>query len=132
VQVDLETFRDVRFIDERPSTLRAIGALPVAVSNVVEGLSRTNLPTGVHTFFKALRAARLSAIDGSYGLQRSPCGRFLLSAHRGLNEVIVYDYPSMKIRKRIPFPSIRHFFPEHFGRLDDPRLGFHHTALLPH
>jgi hypothetical protein len=42
----------------------------------------------------------------------------------------VYRYPSLELHKRIRFPSIREFFPEHFGLLDDPRLGFHHTALL--
>ncbi|HSO32524.1 MAG TPA: hypothetical protein VLT33_08410 [Labilithrix sp.] len=129
VQVDLATFRDVRFIDERPSALRTLANLPVAAANLVEGLARVNLPTGLHLFLKALRATRFSAVDGSYGLQRSPCGRHVLSAHRGLNEVLVYDYPSMRLQKRIPFPSIRHFFPEHFGRLADPRLGFHHTTL---
>jgi hypothetical protein len=35
----------------------------------------------------------------------------------------------MNVRRRIRFPSIRTFFPQHFGRLDDPRLGFHHSAL---
>jgi hypothetical protein len=132
VQVDLATFSQVRFIDERPSALRTLTALPVAAANLVEGLARVNLPTGLHVFLKALRATRFSAVDGSYGLQRSPCGRFVLSAHRGLNEVLVYEYPSMRLQKRIPFPSIRHYFPEHFGRFDDPRLGFHHTALRAH
>jgi hypothetical protein len=132
VKVDLETFSKIEFVDERPSALQTLTHLPVAAANLVEGLARANLPTGVDRFVKALRASRLSAIDGSYGLQRSPCGRFMLSAHRGLNEVLVYEYPSMRLVKRVPFPSIRHFFPQHFGRLDDPRLGFHHTALRKH
>ena len=55
--------------------------------------------------------------------------RFILSAHRGLNEVIVYRHPEMVVHARIPFPSIRGFFPEHIGILGDPRLGFHHTTL---
>ena len=71
-------------------------------------------------------------MDGSYGLQHSPCRRYVLSAHRGKNEVIVYEYPDMTVKKRVRFPSIRAFFPDHFGRLADPRLGFHHTALLAH
>jgi len=130
VMVDRGTMSGVRFVDERPRRGRALGTLPVAVANLVEGLSRANLPTSTHHFLKALRAARMSPVDGSYGLQRSPCGRFVLSAHRGLNEVLVYDYPSMTLRRRVPFPSIRESFPQHFGRLSDPRLGFHHTALL--
>ena len=129
--VDRKTMQDTRFIDERATGLRALRALPVAVANVVEGLERANLPSSTHHFVKALRAARLSAIDGSYGLQRSPCGRFVLSAHRGLNEVLVYEYPAMRLVKRVRFPSIRAHFPQHFGALADPRLGFHHTALVP-
>lgn len=131
VMVDRKTMQDTRFIDERATGLRALRALPVAVANVVEGLERANLPSSTHHFVKALRAARLSAIDGSYGLQRSPCGRFVLSAHRGLNEVLVYEYPAMRLVKRVRFPSIRAHFPQHFGALADPRLGFHHTALVP-
>jgi hypothetical protein len=68
-------------------------------------------------------------LDGSYGIQRSPDGRFLLSAHRGRNQVIVYSYPDFREIRRIDFPAIREYFPEHFGRLADTRLGFHHTAL---
>jgi hypothetical protein len=131
VMVDTETLREVRFIDERPTGLRALASLRVTAANMLEGLARANLPSGVHTFVKALRATRFSAVDGSYGLQRSPCGRYVLSAHRGLNEVIVYEYPEMRVHTRVRFPPIRAFFPEHFGRLDDPRLGFHHTAMRP-
>jgi hypothetical protein len=43
--------------------------------------------------------------------------------------VIVYRHPEMTVHKRIRFPSIRGFFPEHIGLLDDPRLGFHHTTI---
>ena len=78
---------------------------------------------------KSLRISRWGALDGSFGLQLSPDGRYLLSAHRGLNEVIVYRYPDYKVIKRIPFPPIRHFFPEHLSIWDDTRLGFHHSAL---
>jgi hypothetical protein len=95
----------------------------------VEAFSRVDVPGNSHLLLKALRATRFSLLDGSLGLQVSPDGRFILSAHRGLNEVIVYHYPEMKVHKRIRFPSIRGFFPEHVGLLDDPRLGFHHTTV---
>jgi len=72
--------------------------------------------------------SRGSALDGSYGLKLSPDGRFLLSAHRGLNEVIVYDYPSLTVSRRVPFPRIQSLVP-HIGRFADPRLGFHHATL---
>ena len=68
-------------------------------------------------------------LDGSYGLALSPCKRYLLSAHRGRNQVIVYTYPDMKVVRRVRFPAIRKFFPDHLGLLDDTRLGFHHSAL---
>ena len=96
---------------------------------VVIGASLANLPGNTHVLLKALRATRFSTLDGSYGLQRSPDGKYLLSAHRGLNEVIVYRHPEMVVHERIPFPSIRGFFPEHVGLLSDPRLGFHHTTV---
>ena len=66
---------------------------------------------------------------GVTDLALSPDGRFVLSAHRGMNEVLVYDNPSMKLVRRVPFPPIRKFFPRHFGLLADPRLGFHHSQL---
>lgn len=129
VRVDLATLSKTSFIDERPGALRSLGAWRTTLSNVVEAFSRANVPGNTHVLLKALRATRFAAVDGSYGLQQSPDGRFLLSAHRGLNEVIVYELPAMNVRRRIRFPSIRTFFPQHFGRLDDPRLGFHHSAL---
>jgi hypothetical protein len=126
--VDLADFRSVRYVDERVMGLGALRHARAGLANLLEGLSRVNLPTDTHTFLKALRITRGSAIDGSYGLQLSPCGRFLLSAHRGLNQVLVYSYPSLDLVRRVQFPPIRKFFP-HLGLLDDPRLGFHHTAL---
>jgi hypothetical protein len=129
VRVDLETFKRVQFIDERPGFLRSLPHLRSGWSNLVESFSRVDVPGNSHLLLKALRATRFSLLDGSLGLQVSPDGRFILSAHRGLNEVIVYRHPEMKVHKRIRFPSIRGFFPEHIGLLDDPRLGFHHTTL---
>jgi hypothetical protein len=45
-----------------------------------------------------------------------------------MNQVIVYRYPELCELTRVDFPPIRRFFP-HLGLLDDPRLGFHHSAL---
>jgi hypothetical protein len=127
--VDLETFSHVTYIDEKPSAFQELKHCRTGWSNLLEGFSRANLPSSVHTFIKTMRISRWSTLDGSFGLQRSPDGRFLLSAHRGLNEVIVYSTPDFRVVKRIPFPPIRKFFPEHLGVLDDTRLGFHHSAL---
>ncbi|MND07147.1 hypothetical protein D3C83_289480 [compost metagenome] len=52
----------------------------------------------------------------------------MLSAHRGLNEVIVYRYPELVVHRRVPFPPMRKFF-RHLGVLADTRLGFHHSAI---
>jgi hypothetical protein len=129
VVVDLETFASVRYVDERPGFVRSLLHVRSGVSNLVEALARANLPSSTHSFVKAVRIARGSTLDGSYGLQRSPCGRYLLSAHRGLNEVLVYRYPSFALHRRIKFPPIRRFYPQHLGLFDDTRLGFHHSAL---
>jgi hypothetical protein len=128
-RVDLATLSKVEYTDERPGPLRSLSLWRTALSNVVESFSRVNLPDATHTFVKALRITRGATIDGSYGLQLSPDRRWLYSAHRGMNEVIVYRYPEMRIARRIPFPPIRRYFPEHLGVLDDTRLGFHHSAL---
>ncbi|MCA9593538.1 MAG: hypothetical protein KC776_09520 [Myxococcales bacterium] len=127
--VDLQTLSQVRYVDERVGPLGSVLHIRAGVSNLVEALSRANVLREAHSFVKALRIARGSTLDGSYGLQLSPCGRYLLSAHRGQNQVIVYSYPELRVLRRIPFPPVRRFFPEHLGWLDDPRLGFHHSAL---
>lgn len=128
-RVDLAGFRQVRYVDERPSRLRELAHLPAAAGNLIESLARVNVIGQPHLLVKALRATRGQLLDGSYGLGLSPDKRWLLSAHRGLNEVIVYRYPELVVHRRIPFPPLRHYFPEHFGRLSDPRLGFHHATL---
>jgi hypothetical protein len=129
VRADLATFSEVHFVDESAGAMRSLRHWRTAFSNLVESASRANMPGNTHVVLKALRATRFSILDGSYGLQRSPDGKYLLSAHRGLNEVIVYSLPELKVVRRVPFPSIQRYFPQHFGILDDPRLGFHHTAL---
>jgi hypothetical protein len=129
VRVDLDTLSNVEFFDERPGPLRSLAHARTAAANLLESFERVNVPGNLHVLVKALRATRWSALDGSYGLQLSPDGRYLLSAHRGLNEVIVYTSPGMETVHRVKFPPIQRFFPARFGRLADPRLGFHHTAL---
>ena len=129
VRVDLETFQHVEFIDERPSLWRTLPRLRSGWANLAESMSRVNVLGNSHLLLKALYATRFSLLDGSLGVQVSPDRRFVLTAHRGLNEVIVYRHPEMEVVKRIPFPSIRGFFPEHVGLFSDPRLGFHHTTI---
>jgi hypothetical protein len=128
-RVDLADFDRVEYLDERVTGMAQLRHWPTGLSNLVEAFSRIHVPGHTDTFLSTLRITGASAIDGSYGLQLSPCKRVLLSAHRGLNEVIVYDYPSLRERRRVPFPAIREFFP-HLGRWSDPRLGFHHSAMI--
>ncbi len=127
-RVELAGFDRVRWVNERPGALGQLAGLRVGVANVVEAAARANLVGEPHLLVKALRAARGSMVDGSYGLGLSPCRRFLLSAHRGLNQVIVYRYPDLAVHRRIPFPPMRRFAP-HLGRLSDPRIGFHHATI---
>lgn len=129
VRVDRATMSQVSFVDEAATALETLTHAPTALSNLVESASRANIVGAPHTLLKALRATRFRAIDGSYGLGLSPDKRWLLSAHRGLNEVRVYRYPELRLVRRLPFPPIQRYFPQHFGPLDDPRLGFHHAQL---
>lgn len=53
----------------------------------------------------------------------------LLTGLRGvLAQLEDPNLPSLQLHKRVPSPSIQKFFPQHFGLLDDPRLGFPHSA----
>jgi hypothetical protein len=119
----------VTYVNERTGPVASLRYWRTGLSNLAESLARANLPDALHHFVRSLRITGGSLVDGSYGLQRSPCGRFVLSAHRGRNEVIVYRYPSFEVVRRVRFPSIRTFFPEHLGFFDDTRLGFHHSTL---
>ncbi len=127
-RVDLRELRAVRWVNERPGPRAQLRAWRAGVGNLVEVLSRVNLPDATHWFLKAVRIAGGSAIDGSYGLGLSPDRRYLLSAHRGLNEVIVYRYPELAVHARVAFPPMRAFY-KHLGRFADTRLGFHHAAV---
>jgi hypothetical protein len=127
-RVRLADFAHVSWIDERPVARTQLKHWRAAAGNLVEVLSRVNLPTATHWFVKAVRVAGGSAVDGSYGLGLSPDHRFLLSAHRGLNEVIVYRYPDLAVHRRVPFPAMRTFY-KHLGRFADTRLGFHHAVI---
>jgi hypothetical protein len=127
-RVDLADFRHVRFVDERPGPARQLREWRAGVGNLVEVLSRANVVRSPHWLAKAVRIAGGSMLDGSYGLGLSPDKQFLLSAHRGLNEVIVYRYPELREHRRIKFPPIRKYF-RHLGVLADTRLGFHHATV---
>jgi hypothetical protein len=128
-RIDLATLSRVSYISERVGPVAGLRHWRTGLSNLAESVSRVNLPDAWHTLAKSVRITGGSMLDGSYGLQLSPDGRYLLSAHRGLNQVIVYRYPACEVVRRVRFPPLRQFFPDHLGRFADPRLGFHHSAL---
>ncbi|MBZ0119304.1 MAG: hypothetical protein K8H88_20100 [Sandaracinaceae bacterium] len=128
-RTSLADFKRVEYVDEKPPRWRELLAFRAAAGNLVEAFARANVIGEPNLLVKAVRASRGQLLDGSYGLGLSPDRKWLLSAHRGLNEVIVYRYPDMKEHRRVPFPSLRKFFPEHLGPLADNRLGFHHATV---
>ncbi|HUJ62937.1 MAG TPA: hypothetical protein VLX92_30750 [Kofleriaceae bacterium] len=128
-RVRIDQLAHVSWVNERPRPREQLRAWRAGVGNLVEILSRVNLPDATHWFVKAIRIAGGSAVDGSYGLGLSPDRKHLLSAHRGLNEVIVYDYPALTVARRVAFPPMRAFY-KHLGRFADTRLGFHHATLV--
>lgn len=128
-RVSLRDLRRVEYVDERPPIWREALHARTAAGTLVEAFARANVIGEPNLLVKAVRASRGRLLDGSYGLGLSPDRRFLLSAHRGLNEVIVYRYPDLSVHRRIAFPPLRRFFPSHLGFFDDPRLGFHHATL---
>ncbi|HEY1553493.1 MAG TPA: hypothetical protein VGF94_01605 [Kofleriaceae bacterium] len=127
-RVRLDDFAHVTWVNERPRPREQLRNWRAGVGNLVEVLSRVNFPDATHWFLKAVRIAGGSALDGSYGLGLAPDRQFLLSAHRGLNEVIVYRYPALEVHARVPFPPMRAFY-KHLGRFADTRLGFHHATI---
>jgi len=76
----------------------------------------------------SIGAEQLGWLEGDLK-QLSKDQRFLFSANRGLNHITVYDYPSNTIRLRAPMPDIQEFVPS-LSPMADPRLGFHHGALV--
>jgi hypothetical protein len=127
-RVSLDDFAHVTWVNERPRPREQLRAWRAGVGNLVEIMSRVNMPDATHWFLKLLRMTGGSAVDGSYGLGLSPDRQWLLSAHRGMNEVIVYRYPDLEVHKRIAFPPMRAFY-KHLGRFSDTRLGFHHAVI---
>jgi hypothetical protein len=122
----------VRHIEEKVGWLYAFFhpyIFKVAWCNLLEAMTRMHLFGNTHAMLKALRTSRGSLVDGSYGLQFSPDKKLIFSCHRGLNQIIVYEYPSWKVHKRIKLPPARKFFKGYFGFFYDIRLGMHHAYM---
>jgi hypothetical protein len=125
--------RKIRHIDEGVGffePLKHPGLIRTAIGTLVEVFGLANIPGNTHLLTRALRISRGSLLDGSYGLAFSPSKSHIISAHRGLNQLIVYSYPSFEVVKRIDLPPVRKFFKEYMGVMSDPRLGLHHATVI--
>lgn len=127
--VELENLSQYRMIDERPD-LGEIARRPREVaSQVIDTFARGNVFTNSQHFVGALRVSRGSLLDSVYACQLSHDQRLLFTANRGLNHITIYDYPSNTLRLRVPMPPLQDFVPS-LPATADPRLGFHHAALV--
>ena len=127
--LDLETFAHHRMIDERPDPGELAQRPRELVTQAYDVLARGNVFGNSQHILGALRVSRFSLLDSVYACQLSADQRLLFTANRGLNHITVYDYPSNRVRLRAPMPDIQEFVPN-LSPLADPRLGFHHGALV--
>ena len=129
VMIDLESMRDFRIIDERPDVDTQLRAYRQAKRSVVDSLTRGSLIPHSRDFVAALRVTRGTFMDSIYGCQLSADQTLLFTANRGLNTITVYDYPANTVRLRVQLPDLQDY-DDDLPDSADPRLGFHHSALL--
>ena len=129
VLVDLDTMTEHRIIDEHPGVLESLARPRESVTSAVEALLRGNVFTNSHLYGESLRVSRGSLLDGIYACQLSADETLLFTAHRGLNQISIYDYPSLRLRHRIAMPELQEY-DAGLAPWGDPRLGFHHSYLV--
>jgi hypothetical protein len=127
--LELEHMARHRMIDERPDAAALAQRPREVATQVYDVLARGNLFGNSQHLLGALRVSRFSLLDSVYACQLSADQRLLFTANRGLNHISIYDYPSNTLRLRAPMPDIHEFAPW-LSPLADPRLGFHHGALV--
>ena len=127
--LELADMARYRMIDERPDASALAGRPREVATQAYDVLARGNLFGNSQHILGALRVSRFSLLDSVYACQLSADQRLLFTANRGLNHISVYDYPSNRLRLRAPMPDIQEFVPT-LSALADPRLGFHHGALV--
>jgi len=123
---DLATWRIV--VDERPGLAQLNHPREIA-STALGAMARGNLFTNSRHFVGALMISRGTLLDSIYGCQLSQDQTLLFTANRGLNTISVYDYPEGTLRLTVEMPPIQDYFPW-MAQSADPRLGFHHAALV--
>jgi hypothetical protein len=129
ILIDRESFARYRVVDERPPLEAQLARPREVATQVFDIFARGNVFTNSRHFLGALRVSRFSLIDSIYACQLNADQSLLFTANRGLNHVTIYDYPSTEVRLRVPMPEIQAFLPW-IGPKSDPRLGFHHAALI--
>ena len=129
IAIELDDFARFRIIDERPDLAAHLLRPREVATQVYEAFARGSFATNSRHFLGALRVSRFSLLDSVYACQLSADQSLLFTANRGLNCITIYDYPAGEVRIRIPMPELQGYFPW-LSRLADPRLGFHHSALI--
>lgn len=129
VLIELASMAKTRIIDHLPGALSIAKSFRQVASDVYESLTRGSVFTQPNQAFAAVEISRFTFLDGTYATQLSKDQSLLFTAHRGLNQIVVYDYPSTKKRVTINLPELKAFFPI-LSRWSDPRLGLHHGYLL--
>lgn len=128
MMIDRESFARWRMIDERPGIETLVDNKGALMSQLGDALARGSLVPESRHFLTALRISRYAVLDSVYGCQLSDDQALLFTANRGLNHISIYDYPSNRERLRVKMPPLQEFVAG-LSSLD-PRLGFHHAALL--
>lgn len=127
--VELENLARHRMIDERPDLVEIAKRPREVATQVYDTFTRGNVFSNSQHFLGALRVSRGSLLDSVYACQLSRDQRLLFTANRGLNHITIYDYPSNRLRLRVPMPPLQDFVPT-LSPSADPRLGFHHAVLV--
>jgi hypothetical protein len=127
--VELANLARYRMIDERPDMAELAKRPREVATQVFETFVRGNVFSNSQHFLGALRVSRGSLLDSVYACQLSADQSLLFTANRGLNHITIYDYPSNALRLRVPMPPLQEFVPM-LSPSADPRLGFHHAALV--
>lgn len=124
---DMASWRII--VDEKPTRAEQIQHPREIAGTVTGALARGNVMTNSRHFIGALKVSRGTLLDSIYGCQISADQTLMFTANRGLNRISVYDYPSGTLRLHAPMPDIQTYFPW-MDASADPRLGFHHAALV--
>ena len=129
VFLDLDGFASHRLIDEKPPAAELAQRPREMATQVDDVLARGNVFGNSQHILNALRVSRFSLLDSVYACQLSADQSLLFTANRGLNHITIYDYPSNRVRLRVPMPDLHEFVAD-LPALADPRLGFHHGTLV--